>query len=195
MKKIICVLTLIMTVLGGGINIFAATQDQYQMVWKELNAKYGMDLPLDYVNKDEISLDQFKVKAEEFIKHERDTENYIKERIDDNIMESDVLNLSLNTRSTKSVTYKKDCKGLGQYFKIKATYTINGKKIVKAKRSSIIYKTAANVANVYLTNIGKAQYSYLDSMRTLAVKYQAKVHFDSAFGSTGTLYAEFNYNG
>ena len=73
MKKIICVLTLIMTVLGGGINIFAATQDQYQMVWKELNAKYGMDLPLDYVNKDEISLDQFKVKAEEFIKHERDT--------------------------------------------------------------------------------------------------------------------------
>ena len=25
MKKIICVLTLIMTVLGGGINIFAAT--------------------------------------------------------------------------------------------------------------------------------------------------------------------------
>ena len=184
MKKIICVLTLIMTVLGGGINIFAATQDQYQMVWKELNAKYGMDLPLDYVNKDE-----------EFIKHERDTENYIKERIDDNIMESDVLNLSLNTRSTKSVTYKKDCKGLGQYFKIKATYTINGKKIVKAKSSSIIYKTAANVANVYLTNIGKAQYSYLDRMRTLAVKYQAKVHFDSAFGSTGTLYAEFNYNG
>ena len=183
MKKIICVLTLIMTVLGGGINIFAATQDQYQMVWKELNAKYGMDLPLDYVNKDEISLDQFKVKAEEFIKHERDTENYIKERIDDNIMESDVLNLSLNTRSTKSVTYKKDCKGLGQYFN------------VKAKSSSIIYKTAANVANVYLTNIGKAQYSYLDSMRTLAVKYQAKVHFDSAFGSTGTLYAEFNYNG
>ena len=184
-----------MTVLGGGINIFAATQDQYQMVWKELNAKYGMDLPLDYVNEDEISLDQFKVKAEEFIKHERDTENYIKERIDDNIMASDVLNLSLNTRSTKSVTYKKDCKGLGQYFKIKATYTINGKKIVKAKSSSIIYKTAANVANVYLTNIGKAQYSYLDSMRTLAVKYQAKVHFDSAFGSTGTLYAEFNYNG
>ena len=70
-----------------------------------------------------------------------------------------------------------------------------GKKIVKAKSSSIIYKTAENVANVYLTNIGKAQYSYLDSMRTLAVKYQAKVHFDSAFGSTGTLYAEFNYNG
>ncbi len=38
-----------------------------------------------------------------------------------------------------------------------------------------------NVANVYLTNIGKSQYSYLDSMRTLAVKYQAKVHFDSDF--------------
>lgn len=45
---------------------------------------------------------------------------------------------------------------------------------VKAKSSSIIYKTAANVSNVYLTNIGKAQYSYLDSIRTLAVKYQAK---------------------
>lgn len=41
------------------------------MVWKELNAKYGMDLPLDYVNEDEISLDQFKVKAEEFIKQQQ----------------------------------------------------------------------------------------------------------------------------
>ena len=184
-----------MTVLGGGINIFAATQDQYQMVWKELNAKYGMDLPLDYVNEDEISLDQFKVKAEEFIKHERDTENYIKERIDDNIMESDVLNLSLNTRSTKSVTYKKDCKGLGQYFKIKATYTINGKKIVRAKSSSIIYKAGANTDNVYLTNVGKVQYSCLDSMRTLGVKYNAKVHFQGIYGMPTTIYAEFNYNG
>ena len=80
------------------------------------------------------------VKAEEFIKHERDTENYIKERIDDNIMESDVLNLSLNTRSTKSVTYKKDCKGLGQYFKIKATYTINGKKLLKQKVHPLFIK-------------------------------------------------------
>lgn len=153
-----------------------------------------MDLTIDYVDEDEISLDQFKVQAKELIKHERDTQNYIKKRLINNIMESNTLNV-LSTRSTKTVTYKKDCDALGQYFKIKATYTINVKKIVKAKSSSIIYKTAANVANVYLTNIGKAQYSYLDSMRTLAVKYQAKVHFDSAFGSTGTLYAEFNYNG
>ena len=194
MKKIICVLTLIMTVLGGGINIFAATQDQYQMVWKELNAKYGMDLPLDYVNKDEISLDQFKVKAEEFIKHERDTQNYIKKRLINNIMESNTLNV-LSTRSTKTVTYKKDCDALGQYFKIKATYTINGKKIVRAKSSSIIYKAGANADNVYLTNVGKVQYSCLDSMRTLGVKYNAKVHFQGIYGMPTTIYAEFNYNG
>ena len=49
-----------------------------------------------------------------------------------------------------------------------------GKKLLKQKSSSIIYKTAANVANVYLTNIGKAQYSYLDSMRTLAVNIKPK---------------------
>ena len=103
MKKIICALTLIITVLAGSINTFAATQDQYQMVWKELNEKYGMDLPIDYIDEDEISLDQFKVQAEELIKQERDTQNYIKERLINNIMESNTLNV-LSTRSTKTVT-------------------------------------------------------------------------------------------
>ena len=194
MKKIICALTLIITVLAGSINTFAATQDQYQMVWKELNEKYGMDLPIDYIDEDEISLDQFKVQSEELIKQERDTQNYIKERLINNIMESNTLNV-LSTRSTKTVTYKKDCDALGQYYKIKATYTINGKKIVRAKSSSIIRKAAANADNVSLTNIGKVQYSYLDSMRTLGVKYNAKVHFKSIYGMPTTIYAEFNYNG
>ena len=84
---------------------------------------------------------------------------------------------------------------LGQYFKIKATYTINGKKIVRAKSSSIIYKAGANADNVYLTNVGKVQYSCLDSMRTLGVKYNAKVHFQGIYGMPTTIYAEFNYNG
>ena len=140
-----------------------------------------MDLTIDYVDEDEISLDQFKVQAKELIKHERDTQNYIKKR--------------LSTRSTKTVTYKKDCDALGQYFKIKATYTINGKKIVRAKSSSIIYKAGANADNVYLTNVGKVQYSCLDSMRTLGVKYNAKVHFQGIYGMPTTIYAEFNYNG
>lgn len=79
-----------------------------------------MDLTIDYVDEDEISLDQFKVQAKELIKHERDTQNYIKKRLINNIMESNTLNV-LSTRSTKTVTYKKDCDALGQYFKIKAT--------------------------------------------------------------------------
>ena len=153
-----------------------------------------MDLTIDYVDEDEISLDQFKVQAEELIKQERDTQNYIKERLINNIMESNTLNV-LSTRSTKTVTYKKDCDALGQYFKIKATYTINGKKIVRAKSSSIIYKAGANADNVYLTNVGKVQYSCLDSMRTLGVKYNAKVHFQGIYGMPTTIYAEFNYNG
>ena len=33
-----------------------------------------MDLTIDYVDEDEISLDQFKVQAKELIKHERDTQ-------------------------------------------------------------------------------------------------------------------------
>ena len=53
---------------------------------------------------------------------------------------------------------------------------VNGKGVTQDQ-----YQMVWNVANVYLTNIGKSQYSYLDSMRTLAVKYQAKVHFDSDF--------------
>ena len=142
-----------------------------------------MDLTIDYVDEDEISLDQFKVQAKELIKHERDTQNYIKKRLINNIMESNTLNV-LSTRSTKTVTYKKDCDALGQYFKIKATYTINGKKIVRAKAD-----------NVYLTNVGKVQYSCLDSMRTLGVKYNAKVHFQGIYGMPTTIYAEFNYNG
>ena len=153
-----------------------------------------MDLTIDYVDEDEISLDQFKVQAKELIKHERDTQNYIKKRLINNIMESNTLNV-LSTRSTKTVTYKKDCDALGQYFKIKATYTINGKKIVRAKSSSIIYKAGANADNVYLTNVGKVQYSCLDSMRTLGVKYNAKVHFQGIYGMPNTIYAEFNYNG
>lgn len=47
-----------------------------------------MDLTIDYVDEDEISLDQFKVQAKELIKHERDTQNYIKKRLINNIMES-----------------------------------------------------------------------------------------------------------
>lgn len=65
-----------------------------------------MDLTIDYVDEDEISLDQFKVQAKELIKHERDTQNYIKKRLINNIMESNTLNV-LSTRSTKTVTYKK----------------------------------------------------------------------------------------
>ena len=42
---------------------------------------------------------------------------------------------------------------------------------------------------------GKVQYSCLDSMRTLGVKYNAKVHFQGIYGMTTTIYAEFNYNG
>lgn len=73
-----------------------------------------MDLTIDYVDEDEISLDQFKVQAKELIKHERDTQNYIKKRLINNIMESNTLNV-LSTRSTKTVTYKKDCDALGEY--------------------------------------------------------------------------------
>ena len=47
-----------------------------------------MDLTIDYVDEDEISLDQIKVQAKELIKHERDTQNYIKKRLINNIMES-----------------------------------------------------------------------------------------------------------
>ena len=65
-----------------------------------------MDLTIDYVDEDEISLDQFKVQAKELIKHERDTQNYIKKRLINNIMESNTLNV-LSTRSTKTVTYKR----------------------------------------------------------------------------------------
>lgn len=39
----------------------------------------------------------------------------IKKRLINNIMESNTLNV-LSTRSTKTVTYKKDCDALGQYF-------------------------------------------------------------------------------
>ena len=78
-----------------------------------------MDLTIDYVDEDEISLDQFKVQAKELIKHERDTQNYIKKRLINNIMESNTLNV-LSTRSTKTVTYKKDCDALGQYLEQKA---------------------------------------------------------------------------
>ena len=42
---------------------------------------------------------------------------------------------------------------------------------------------------------GKVQYSCLDSMRTLGVKYNAKVHFQGIYGMPTTIYAEFNYNG
>ena len=113
------------------------------------------------------------------------------------------LSLKWNGGSTMSdrwlnqskIIHKKDCDALGQYFKIKATYTINGKKIVRAKSSSIIYKAGANADNVYLTNVGKVQYSCLDSMRTLGVKYNAKVHFQGIYGMPTTIYAEFNYNG
>lgn len=66
-----------------------------------------MDLTIDYVDEDEISLDQFKVQAKELIKHERDTQNYIKKRLINNIMESNTLNV-LSTRSTKTVTYKNE---------------------------------------------------------------------------------------
>ena len=52
-----------------------------------------MDLTIDYVDEDEISLDQFKVQAKELIKHERDTQNYIKKRLINNIMESNTLNV------------------------------------------------------------------------------------------------------
>ena len=76
-----------------------------------------MDLTIDYVDEDEISLDQFKVQAKELIKHERDTQNYIKKRLINNIMESNTLNV-LSTRSTKTVTYKKDCDALGNVIKL-----------------------------------------------------------------------------
>lgn len=136
-----------------------------------------------------LRLEDYKEKTYQFAVEQRELLDYIASK-------EETPEPSATSKSSVVKTKEKSTWNLGEYFKIKATYTVYDGNHISACRNACLNMTSlAILSNTYLTNISGLTYSVIDSGRTSTVKYTATVHFDSLWGySNTTLYTEFYYS-
>ena len=192
-RKIMSTILMIVLCFSFNGNVLAADVDApYEAILNEINKQYNLELGYVPVDTSKISLEEYEEKTIEFASQQRELLNYIASQ--------EACENVLGGRATGSYVNKtrtKDTSGItSPYYSITATYTVyDNMRISSYSSASLNRKTMAQVNNVYLTNITSPTFILLNTTRTLAVRYTATIHYDSAYGYDNTvLYAEFNYN-
>lgn len=184
----------ILTMFFGSMSLASAdqinTENEYIQIWEDINDEYNLNMPLHYVHENKISIEEFKSKAREIIEAERELLDYLAQ-IEETSYHSENI---VQPYAAVTKTRTKPTFSFPNHILIQATYTVNNNRISSVSSSSLKYTNTALFSNTYLTNISSPTYSYIDASRAVSVKYTAKIHFDSIFGTTTTLYTEFYYD-
>lgn len=191
LKKIFIMVAAAVMSMSVSICVFAAEKElsPYEEVLNEANREFDLNLGYVPVDEEKVSLENYKEKTYQFAAEQRKLLDYIASREESSVP-------SAETKSSVIKTKEKPTWNLGEYFKIKATYTVyNSNRISACRNASLNMTNMAILTNTYLTSISGPTYSVVDAGRTSTVKYTATVHFDSLWGySNTTLYTEFYYD-
>lgn len=191
LKRMVSVLMAATLCMGLSLNVFAAEEaiSPYETILNEVNEEYGLDLGYVEIDASKVTLEEYEEKTRELAAEQRELLDYIESR--ENCEETF---LEATARASVIRTKKKSTWELGQYFQIRATYTItNGTSISLCRDAELLMTDTALFTNTYLMNISAPVYGRLDAGRTSNVKYTAHVHFNSLAYSNVTLYTEFYY--
>lgn len=190
-KKLFTMAVAAVMCMSMSVCAFAAEKEHspYEEILNEASKEYNLDLGYVPVDEEKVTLEEYREKTYQFAAEQRELLDYIASR-------EKSAEPSATTKSSVVKTKEKPTWNLGEYFKIKATYTVyDGNRISACRNASLNMTNMAILNNTYLTNILGPTYSVIDSGRTSTVKYTATVHFDRLWGfSNTTLYTEFYYN-
>ena len=191
LKRMTGVFMAVTLCMGLSLNVLAAeeTISPYEAVLNEINEEYELDLGYVEVDASKVTLEEYEETTRNLAASQRELLDYIESReySEEEYTES-------IARASVVKTKAKPTWELGQFFQIRATYTItNNSSISLCRNAEILMTNAAILSNTYLTNISAPTYGHLDAGRTSTVKYTAHVHFDSVIYSNVTLYTEFYY--
>lgn len=190
-KRIFAMVAAAVMCMSVSVFAFAAEKElsPYEEILNEANREFDLDLGYVPVDEEKVSLEDYKEKTYQFAAEQRELLDYIASREESPAPTAEA-------KSSVVKTKEKPTWNLGEYFKIKATYTVyNGNRISACRNASLNMTNMAILTNTYLTSISGPTYSVIDSGRTSTVKYTATVHFESLWGySNTTLYTEFYYS-
>lgn len=191
LKRMMSVLVAATLCMGVSLNVLAAeeTISPYEAILNEVNEEYGLNLGYVEIDESKVTLVEYEEKTRELAAEQRELLDYIESRENCGGTFTEAA-----ARASVVKTKTKPTWDLGQYFQIRATYTINnGTSISLCRNAELLMTNTAVLTNTYLTNISGPTYGHLDAGRTANVKYTAHVHFDSLVYSNVTLYTEFYY--
>lgn len=190
-KKLFTMAVAAVMCMSMSVCAFAAEKEHspYEEILNEANKEFNLDLGYVPVDEEKVTLEEYREKTYQFAAEQRELLDYIASR-------EESAEPSATTKSSVVKTKEKPTWNLGEYFKIKATYTVyDGNRISACRNASLNMTNMAILTNTYLTSISGPTYSVIDSGRTSTVKYTATVHFDSLWGyNNTTLYTEFYYS-
>lgn len=191
LKKLFAMVAAAVMCMSVSVSAFAAEKEfsPYEEILNEANREFNLDLGYVPVDEEKVSLEDYREKTYQFAAEQRELLDYIASREESS-------EPSAATKSSVVKTKEKRTWNLGEYFKIKATYTVyDGNRISTCRNASLNLTNMAILTNTYLTNISGPTYSVIDSGCTSTVKYTATVHYNSLWGySNTTLYTEFYYS-
>lgn len=197
MKKIFkAVMSFVLVValaMVTNVSVFAADSDfAYREVLRKINQEYDLDLEYIAVENNQISLKDYEKRTRQLAIQQRQLLDYI-----ENLEVSENTPVVCASGEYVNKTKTKDVSDIyGAYFSITAHYTVyDNARISSYSGASLNTKPLAIINNVFLTDISGPEFILLNTTRTLAVRYHADIHYDSAPGyGNVVLQAEFHYN-
>ena len=192
MKTIVASIGLMGIVFSSvSFNALASSpENMYKEVLEEINDTYGLDLEYCPVDTSKVSIEEYRNVVEQVAIQQRDLKNMIEKR-----SSLDSSNREILTRETKTITKSVWQENLSGYFKITATYDVNGMNVSNPR--NIYY--SRTFAAIYL-GIDFSPYpgypttSIIDSHRTLGVTYKGVYIAGNTSLGNVTLYTEFYYS-
>lgn len=169
------------------IPVQAAESDPYDRVLEEVNNAYGTDLQMGYIDKGQVSPEEYYGFIEQVAKNSAETEEAIKNRHATEATNNYEIELY---GGSKTVT-KDAWGGWGNSFSITARYSTDNMKIIGFNSASVNAKSPINF--MYDPNVGSPTYTFIDANRTLTVTFYGTVNNPSYTITTPNvkLYAEF----
>lgn len=161
--------------------------DEYVQILNEINEEYHTDIGYGYVDKEKVSLDEYREFMETVAQYSAETDEAIRKR--HNNME--VLNAGIALASTQRTATADVWGSWASSFAVTATYTVNGNKIVSLQSAKVKNKNILGF--LYTANAGSPTSSIIDSGRTLTVTFYGTVRsIEGAISATNVkLYTEF----
>lgn len=169
------------------ISVRAAESDSYDRILEEINNAYGTDLQMGYIDKSQISPEEYYRFIEKVARNSAETEEAIKNRY----VAETTSNYGIESYNGTKTATKDAWGGWGNSFSITARYSTENMKITGFNSASVNAKSPINF--MFDSDAGSPTYTFIDANRTLTVTFYGTVHNPSYTITTPNveLYAEF----